>query len=145
MQTLVFVFLIFAALLSTRTNAYLIILNGTTPQESVIFNGALSVFKQPLRKYFMNVDKSASFVERLLRVNASTGAVHLKQSLSCDRSLYPNVFTMYIDSSSSGIYEYISVPLKVYVQGCEVGLYDTGSKILFLHLKKLRNAASNFV
>lgn len=127
MHTLVFaVFSICIALLSTRTYAYLIILNNSIPEESVIFDGSLSVFKQPLRRYFMNVNKSASFVEKSLYVNASTGEVLLKRSLPCDRSLLPNVFTVYIDSFSSGIYEYVSVPLKVYVHGCENESNDAG-------------------
>ena len=121
-----------AAVLSA--NAYFIVLNQTISRESIIFDGSLSTFKQPLRRYFMNVDKSASFVKRLLHVNASTGAIQQKESFSCDRSLYPKVFTLYIDSSSSCIYEYVSVPLKVYIQGCE-DESDAGTVTFFLSSK----------
>lgn len=105
--------------LLVKAFGYLIIVSNTEPPDTVIFDGALSTFKFPDRKYFMNVEKSASFLEKLIYVNSSTGNVYLKQSLSCDRLEYPNVFTFYIDSSATGVYEYISIPLKVYVQGCE--------------------------
>lgn len=116
--------------LSVKAFGYLIIVDNTVPADTVIFNGTLSSFRHPDRKYFMNVEKSASFVEKLVYVNSSTGTVHLKQPLSCDGLEYPNVFTFFIDSSSAGIYEYISVPLKVYVHGCEPS-GDKGEMINF--------------
>lgn len=113
---------------------YLIIVTDTDPPGSEIFDGGLLNYKQPSRKYYMNIDKSASFVEKLLEVNSSTGAVTLREYLSCDGFKYPNIFTLYVDSSSSGIYEYVSVPLKVYVHGCESADKSEGTHIILLRV-----------
>lgn len=106
---------------------YLITVNDTTPEGFAIFDGSVLNSKQPFRKYYMNVEKSASFVEKLIYVNAYTGIVYLKQSLSCDGIYYPNIFTLYIDSTSNGIYEYVSIPLKIYIQGCEDNNVSSGN------------------
>ncbi|XP_065199574.1 protocadherin-like wing polarity protein stan [Planococcus citri] len=98
---------------------YLIIVNHDSNPDTEIFDGTLSNYKEPTRKYYMNVDKSASFVEKLVQVNSSTGSVTLKRRLACDGIEYPNVFTLYIDSTCNDIYEYVSIPLKVYIHGCE--------------------------
>lgn len=102
-----------------NTIGYLVIVNHETNPDTRIFDGMLLNYKEPTRKYYMNVDKSASFVEKLVQVNSSTGSVTLKRRLACDGVEYPNVFTMYIDSICNDIYEYVSIPLKVYIHGCE--------------------------
>lgn len=118
--TLYVVYSLLCLVLST-VNGYLIIVSNATEPDTQIFDGMLLNFKEPSRKYYMNVDKSASFVEKLVQVNPFTGAVTLKRYLACDGIEYPNIFTLYIDSSSNEIYEYVSIPLKVYIRGCESG------------------------
>lgn len=123
--------LVFLVNLLPTFYSYLVTVSDSISPDTAIFNGTLNHFKQPVRKYFMNIEKSASFVEKLVYVNSSTGDVFLSEQLSCDRSEYPNVFTLYIDSTSSGIYEYISVPLRIYVPGCEYDSLDEGNANLF--------------
>lgn len=107
------------SLLWSTAFGYLIIVSFDTKPGSQIFDGSLVNYEDPIRKYSMNFDKSAAFVEKLMGVNSSNGVVTLKKSLACDGIEYPNVFTLYIDSYSNGNYEYISIPLKIYVRGCE--------------------------
>ena len=75
------------------------------------------------RHYKINTHRSAGFVHRLLHVDSGSGQVILKRHLECDGLFYPNLFTLYIDSTSNetrGV-DYYSLPLRIFVTGkqCE--------------------------
>lgn len=98
--------------------AYLVIVNESTPPGRVIFNA--SVYKLGSeRHYKINAHKSAPFVHRLLHVDDKTGQIILKKSLSCDGVYYPNLFTFFVDSTTSRLrsIDYYSLPLRIFVSG----------------------------
>jgi len=75
------------------------------------------------RHYKINTHRSAGFVHRLLHVDSSSGQIILKRHLECDGLFYPNLFTLYVDSTSNetrGV-DYYSLPLRIFVTGkqCE--------------------------
>ncbi|XP_066904779.1 protocadherin-like wing polarity protein stan isoform X2 [Halyomorpha halys] len=99
-------------------SGYLILLSEEEEPGSLIFDAGLKTNEHHKRHYTINVDKSASFVRRLLRVDHSFGEVYLRQKLQCDGVFYPNLFTLYIDSTSNGTLDYVSIPLRVLIRGC---------------------------
>lgn len=100
------------------TESYLIVVSETTPPGTIIFNA--SVYKLGSeRVYKINAHKSARFVHRLLQVDQKEGQIRLKKSLSCDGVYYPNLFTFFVDSTSSRLrsIDYYSLPLRIFVAG----------------------------
>lgn len=99
-------------------SGYLILLSEEEEPGTLIFDAGLKTNEHHKRHYTINVDKSAYFVRRLLRVDHSFGEVYLRQKLQCDGVFYPNLFTLYIDSTSNGTLDYVSIPLRVLIRGC---------------------------
>ncbi|XP_030388378.1 protocadherin-like wing polarity protein stan [Scaptodrosophila lebanonensis] len=101
-----------------HTHSYLIIVHEGTPPGSVIFNA--SVYKLGSeRLYKINAHKSANFVHHLVAVSHKDGQIHLKKSLKCDGIYYPNLFTFYVDSTSSRLrsIDYYSLPVRIFISG----------------------------
>lgn len=104
-------------LLSTAA-AYLLLINENEPPGTVVFNS--SVYRLGTgRHYKINLKRSASFVNNLLYVEPKTGQVVLRQHLICDGIYYPNLFTLYVDSTSNHLraIEYYSLPLRILIVG----------------------------
>lgn len=105
-------------MLISSTRSYLIVVNESTEPTTIIFNA--SVYKLGSeREYKLNAHKSAHFVHRLLHIDSRTGQISLKRALSCDGVYYPNLFTFYIDSTSTRLrsIDYYSMPLRIFVAG----------------------------
>lgn len=104
--------------LTANSNGYLIVVGETSSPGTVIFNA--SVYKLGSeRLYKINAHKSARFVHRILHVDPKDGQIKLKKSLSCDGVYYPNLFTFYVDSTSTRLrsIDYYSLPLRIFVAG----------------------------
>ncbi|PSN41253.1 Protocadherin-like wing polarity protein stan [Blattella germanica] len=102
--------------------AYLIIVTEDEPPGHVVFNATLPRLGRN-RHYKINTHRSAGFVHRILHVHPNGGQVVLKRHLECDGLFYPNLFTVYIDSTSNtsrGV-DYYSLPLRLFITGkrCE--------------------------
>lgn len=97
---------------------YLIIVDESTPENSIIFNASVSKLGSE-RLYRINAHRSADFVHKLLHIDAKDGTVKLKRKLHCDGIVYPNLFTFYIDSTSNHLrsVNYYSPPLRIFVNG----------------------------
>jgi cadherin EGF LAG seven-pass G-type receptor 1 len=97
---------------------YLIIVDESTPENSIIFNASVKQLGSE-RQYKINTHKSADFVHKLLHIDAKDGTVRLKKQLHCDGIFYPNLFTFYIDSTSNHLrsVNYYSPPLRIFVNG----------------------------
>lgn len=111
------VVLLLGALLPVA-NGYLIVVNERTPAETVVFNA--SVYKLGSERiYRINAHKSARFVHHLLHVDPKDGQIRLRKQLSCDGVFYPNLFTFYVDSTSTRLrsIDYYSLPLRIFVSG----------------------------
>lgn len=120
-------------MLIASTCSYLIVVNETTEPTTVIFNA--SVYKLGSeREYKLNAHKSAHFVHRLLHIDSRTGQISLKRSLSCDGVYYPNLFTFYIDSTSTRLrsIDYYSMPIRIFVAG--INCIDNNRIIAHQHL-----------
>nr|XP_022918571.1 protocadherin-like wing polarity protein stan isoform X2 [Onthophagus taurus] len=105
-----------------HTQAYLLLIDETQQPGEIVFNS--SVYKLGSdRLYHINDDRSAPFVRNLLEVDEKNGQVSLLKSVECDSPYYPNLFTLYIDSTSNRIrsIDYYSLPLRVIIigNGCE--------------------------
>lgn len=99
--------------------AYLLVVSDTDSPGLVLFDGGTPFYDHPARRYALNAEKSGDFVSKLLRVDHYTGSVILERSLECDGFKYPDVFTFYVDSTSNDTLEYMSVPLRIVIKGCE--------------------------
>lgn len=97
---------------------YLIIVDEKTPANSVIFNASVNKLGSE-RHYKLNTHKTADFVHHLLRVDPKDGQVKLRKQLHCDGIFYPNLFTLYIDSTSNHYrsVNYYSPPLRIFIHG----------------------------
>lgn len=100
-------------------SAYLLVVSDTDSPGLVLFDGGTPFYDRPARRYALNSEKSGDFVSRLLRVDHYTGSVILERPLECDGFKYPDVFTFYVDSTSNDTLEYMSVPLRMVIKGCE--------------------------
>ncbi|XP_073973404.1 protocadherin-like wing polarity protein stan isoform X2 [Rhodnius prolixus] len=100
------------------TSTYLIILSEEDEAGLVVFDAGIKGHEHYRRKYSINVDRSANFVKKLLHVDHHDGRVRLRKRLHCDGVHYPNLFTLYIDSTSNGTLDYVSVPLRILIKGC---------------------------
>lgn len=101
-----------------KTKAYIIIVTEDQNSGDLIFNS--SVYKLGSdRHYKINQKRSAIFVNSLVFVEPHSGQVFLREKLSCDGIYYPNLFTLYIDSSSNRLrdVEYYSLPLRILITG----------------------------
>lgn len=107
-------------LLLVRTAfGYLLVVSDTDSPGLVLFDGGTPFYDRPARRYVLNSEKSGDFVSKLLRVDHYTGSVILERPLECDGFKYPDVFTFYVDSTSNDTLEYMSVPLRMVIKGCE--------------------------
>ncbi|XP_031351868.1 protocadherin-like wing polarity protein stan isoform X2 [Photinus pyralis] len=115
----ILIFLSFSPLLS---HSYLLIVNEDQPPGDVIFNSSVYRLGSE-RHYHINNHRTAAFVSTLLNVNPHNGQVALRQQLRCNGIFYPNLFTVYIDSTSNRLrdIEYYSLPLRIFIVGrdCE--------------------------
>lgn len=113
-------FCLFLALSQRQIGAYLVVLTPNDEPGGVIFDAGLrqSSPDASRRHYDINVEKSAAFVRRLLHVERRTGRVVLRRQLSCSGIDYPDMFTLYIDSTANSTLEYASVPLRIVIKGC---------------------------
>lgn len=100
-------------------SAYLLVVSDTDSPGLVLFDGGTPFYDRPARRYALNTEKSGDFVSKLLRVDHYTGSVILERPLECDGFKYPDVFTFYVDSTSNDTLEYMSVPLRMVIKGCE--------------------------
>lgn len=107
------------SLLVPSVFAYLLVVSDTDSPGLVLFDGGTPFYDRPARRYALNAEKNGDFVSRLLRVDHYTGSVILERPLECDGFKYPDVFTFYVDSTSNDTIEYMSVPLRVVIKGCE--------------------------
>lgn len=110
--------LLLAILATSCVTGYLIIVPDSAPTDTIVFNA--SVYKLGSeRVYKINAHKSAHFVHRLLHVDPKDGQIRLKKPLSCDGVFYPNLFTFYVDSTSTRLrsIDYYSLPLRIFVSG----------------------------
>jgi len=98
---------------------YLLVVSDTDSPGLVLFDGGTPFYDRPARRYVLNSEKSGDFVSKLLRVDHYTGSVILERPLECDGFKYPDVFTFYVDSTSNDTLEYMSVPLRMVIKGCE--------------------------
>lgn len=110
---------------------YLVLLSEAQGPGSVLFDS--SVYKLGSdRHYKLNLRRSAAFVNNLLFVEPNTGQVILRQNLICDGIYYPNLFTLYIDSTSNRLraIQYYSLPLRILIVGesCSYGREDWADK-----------------
>lgn len=99
-------------------SGYLILLSEEEEPGSLVFDAGLKSKEHHRRHYTINVDRSAYFVRKLLHLDHASGEVFLRQRLHCDGVFYPNLFTLYIDSTSNGTLDYVSIPLRVLIRGC---------------------------
>lgn len=106
-------------LLVRSISTYLLVVSDTDSPGLVLFDGGTPFYDRPSRRYALNTDKSGDFVAKLLRVDHYTGSVILERPLECDGFKYPDVFTFYVDSTSNDTLEYMSVPLRMVIKGCE--------------------------
>ncbi|KAF6198552.1 hypothetical protein GE061_008300 [Apolygus lucorum] len=101
------------------SGAYLIVLTPEDAPGTIVFDAGLRVAAGGgPRTYDINVERSAGFVRRLLHVERRSGRVVLRQAPVCDGLHYPDLFTLYVDSTANSTLEYASVPLRVLVKGC---------------------------
>lgn len=104
------------------SKTYLLVVSEEQNAGELIFNS--SVYKLGSeRHYKINQKRSASFVNTLLFVEPHSGQVYLREKISCDGIYYPNLFTLYIDSSSNRLrdVEYYSLPLRILIIGGRCG------------------------
>lgn len=99
--------------------AYLLVVSETDSPGLVLFDGGTPFYDRPARRYVLNAEKNGDFVSKLLRVDHYTGSVILERPLECDGFKYPDMFTFYVDSTSNDTLEYMSVPLRLVIKGCE--------------------------
>lgn len=99
--------------------SYLLVVSDTDSPGLVLFDGGTPFYDRPARRYALNAEKNGDFVSKLFRVDHYTGSVILEQPLECDGIKYPDVFTFYVDSTSNDTLEYMSVPLRMVIKGCE--------------------------
>jgi cadherin EGF LAG seven-pass G-type receptor 1 len=86
----------------------------------VIFNASVYRLGSE-RKYKINAQRSAPFVESLINVDSKNGQVSLLESLQCNGVYYPNLFTIHIDSTSNRLrdIDYYSLPLRILIIGTQ--------------------------
>lgn len=112
--------LLLLLLLFRSLSAYLLVVSDTDSPGLVLFDGGTPFNDhRPARRYALNAEKNGDFVSKLLRVDHYTGSVILERPLECDGFKYPDVFTFYVDSTSNDTLEYMSVPLRMVIRGCE--------------------------
>lgn len=101
-------------------SSYLIIVDEKTPANTIIFNASVNKLGSQ-RHYKINVHKTAEFVHQLLHIDAKDGQIRLRKQLHCDGIFYPNLFTLYIDSTSNYLrsVNYYSPPLRVFINGAD--------------------------
>lgn len=102
-------------------NSYIVELTHHDPPGLVVFNTNVLSDKNnsnATRYYYINHDRSATFIRRIIHVDETTGNVILKHHLECNGLKYPNIFTLYIDSVSNATIDYMSVPLRVIIRKC---------------------------
>lgn len=105
-------------LLVHHVSPYLLLVKDSTAPGNIIFDS--SVYKLGSeRHYVINPHRTANFVHHLFHVDEKKGTVSLKKRLRCDGVLYPNLFTVYIDSTSNRIRDvnYYSLPLRIVITG----------------------------
>jgi hypothetical protein len=90
---------------------------------SYVNSSQIKHFVDRNRHYKISTHRSAAFVHRILHVDPSSGQVILKRHLECNGLFYPNLFTLYVDSTSNetrGV-DYYSLPLRIFITGeqCE--------------------------
>jgi cadherin EGF LAG seven-pass G-type receptor 1 len=106
--------------------SYLLLVRDSLPAGEVIFDS--SVYKLGSeRHYTINVHRTANFVHHIFKVDPKNGSIALRKRLRCDGILYPNLFTLYVDSTSNRIrdIDYYSLPLRVLITGPNCGNDDS--------------------
>lgn len=101
---------------------YLLLLPDTLPAGHEVFDA--SVYKLGSeRHYKINSQRTANFVHHIFHVDPKKGTVELKKHLRCDGMLYPNLFTIYVESTSNRIrdIDYYSLPLRILITGHDCG------------------------
>ncbi|KAJ8914679.1 hypothetical protein NQ315_017377 [Exocentrus adspersus] len=100
------------------THTYLLVVNDTQQPGDIIFNA--SVYRLGSDRFYKIDDRrSAPFVQSLLHVDPKTAHVSLIEELQCNGIYYPNLFTLYIDSTSKRLrdIDYYSLPLRIFIVG----------------------------
>uniref|UniRef100_A0A8D9E1Z6 Protocadherin-like wing polarity protein stan n=1 Tax=Cacopsylla melanoneura TaxID=428564 RepID=A0A8D9E1Z6_9HEMI len=104
-----------------RYDGYIVELTHHDPPGLVVFNTNVISDENnsnATRYYYINHDRSATFIRRIIHVDDVTGAVVLRHRLECNGLKYPNIFTLYIDSVSNATIDYMSVPLRIIIRKC---------------------------
>ncbi|KAL1116919.1 hypothetical protein AAG570_005388 [Ranatra chinensis] len=120
-------------LLPERPGAYLVVLS-ENDGPGVFFEAGVKAYDSHSRHYTIDANRSAAFVRKLVGVDPWTGSVYLKQRPRCDGLLYPNLFTVYIDSVSNGTLDYVSLPLRILIRGCADLLSLEGNLFININL-----------
>jgi cadherin EGF LAG seven-pass G-type receptor 1 len=109
--------------------SYLLLLGDNLSPGHQVFDA--SVYKLGERIYSINEERTANFVHHLFHVDSKHGIVQLKKRLRCDGILYPNLFTLYIDSTSNRIrdIDYYSLPLRILITGADCGYSENLNKV----------------
>ncbi|XP_046394946.1 protocadherin-like wing polarity protein stan isoform X2 [Ischnura elegans] len=137
--------LLYLLFLSSCCCGHLLLVTESESPGRVLFDASLAGTSgiRTKRVYKINGNRTAAFVNRLLHVSKHEGRVSLKKKLDCDGILYPNLFTVYIDSipidskeddstfeygnidgdasdrwvGDRGGVDYYSLPLRIFVGG----------------------------
>lgn len=99
-------------------HSYLLLVNEDQQPGDVIFNASVYRLGSE-RNYHINTHRTAAFASSLIHIDSKNGQVSLQESLHCDGIFYPNLFTVYIDSTSNRLrdIDYYSLPLRIIVVG----------------------------
>lgn len=127
------------------TSSYLIIVDEKTPASTVVFNASVNKLGSE-RHYKINVHKTAEFVHKLLHIDAKDGQIRLRKQLHCDGIFYPNLFTLYIDSTSNYLrsVNFYSPPLRVFINGANCN-DDYNHEIFDRHFEDEESSLSNIL
>lgn len=109
---------------SVFTRAYLLLVNEDQQPGDVIFNASVYRLGSE-RNYHINTYRTADFVSSLIHVDSKDGQVSIQEKLNCDGIFYPNLFTVYIDSTSNRLrdIDYYSLPLRIIIVGKQCSSY----------------------
>lgn len=127
------------------TSSYLIIVDEKTGANTIVFNASVNKLGSE-RHYKINVHKTAEFVHKLLHIDAKDGQIRLRKQLHCDGIFYPNLFTLYIDSTSNYLrsVNYYSPPLRVFINGANCN-DDYNHEIFDRHFEDEESSSSNIL
>ncbi|XP_018329600.1 protocadherin-like wing polarity protein stan [Agrilus planipennis] len=137
-------FILASTLLVPTTRSYLILVNETSLPGDVIFDASVYRLGSE-RHYHINNHRTAPFVHSLVHVHQKNGLVSLRDKLLCDGIYYPQMFTVYIDSTSNRLkdVEYYSLPLRIFIIGDKCNSYSNHDKYLIEESSREKRSLNN--